>query len=113
MPVNSRGGVEDPRLEAKDAKKIPGQGQGQPYLGQTLTRPTTEMFEAKAKDQGHNAEVISKKKSSLQNFVNFPENSSVLQENKCHQKVFRKLSGVLQDKTKLIMTLARFQQVKK
>ena len=31
-----RGGVEDTRLEAKDTKKIRGQGQGQPFRGQTL-----------------------------------------------------------------------------
>ena len=51
-------GVEDTRLEAKakakDTKKIRGQGQGQPFQGQTLSRPRTGMLEAKAKDQGHN-----------------------------------------------------------
>ena len=37
----TRGGVEDTRLEAKakDTKKIRGQGQGQPFRGQTLSRP--------------------------------------------------------------------------
>ena len=53
--VQSRGGVEDTRLEAKakvnDTKKI--RGQGQPFRGQTLSRPRTGMLEAKAKDQGH------------------------------------------------------------
>ena len=64
----SRGGVEDTRLEAKakakDTKKIrgQGQGQGQPFRGQTLSRPRTGMLEAKAKDQGHKAQVLSKKK---------------------------------------------------
>ena len=43
-----RGGVEDTRLEAKDTKKI--QGQGQPFRGQTLSRPRTQ------------AQVLSKKK---------------------------------------------------
>ena len=61
-----RGGVEDTRLEAKvkakDTKKIRGQGQGQPFRGQTLSRPRTGMLEAKAKDQGHKAQVLSKKK---------------------------------------------------
>ena len=64
--LNSRGGVEDTRLEAKakakDTKKIRGQGQGQPFRGQTLSRPRTGMLEAKAKDQGHKAQVLSKKK---------------------------------------------------
>ena len=38
----SRGGVEDTRLEAKakDTKKI--RGQGQPFRGQTLSRPKTK-----------------------------------------------------------------------
>ena len=44
-----RGGVEDTRLKAKDTKKI--RGQGQPFRGQTLSRPRTGMLEAK--DQGH------------------------------------------------------------
>ena len=61
-----RGGVEDTRLEAKakakDTKKIRGQGQGQPFREQTLSRPRTGMLEAKAKDQGHKAQVLSKKK---------------------------------------------------
>ena len=37
--ANIRGGVEDIRLEAKDTKKIRGQGQGQPVRGQNLSRP--------------------------------------------------------------------------
>ena len=74
---SSRGGVEDTRLEAKakakDTKKIrgQGQGQGQPFRGQTLSRPRTGMLEAKAKDQGHKAQVLSKikkKKRSSQKF---------------------------------------------
>ena len=43
----SRGGVENTRLEAKDTKKIRGQGQGQPFRGQTLSMPRTGMLEAK------------------------------------------------------------------
>ena len=55
LSLFARGGVEDTRLEAKakDTKKIRGQGQGQPFRGQTLSRPRTGMLEAKAKDQGH------------------------------------------------------------
>ena len=57
----NRGGVEDTRLEAKakDAKKIPGQEQL--FRGQTLLRPKTEMFVAKAKDTG--GKCFQKKKS--------------------------------------------------
>ena len=60
----SRGGVEDTRLEAKakDTKKIRGQGQGQPFRGQTLSRPRTGMLEAKAKDQGHSRKCSPEKK---------------------------------------------------
>ena len=56
----TRGGVEDTRLEAKDTKNI--QGQGQPFRGQTLSRPRTGMLEAKPKDTG--ASVLQKKRSS-------------------------------------------------
>ena len=64
--ISSRGGVEDTRLEAKakDTKKIRGQGQGQPFRGQTLSRPRTVMLEAKAKDRGHR----SPKKKDLQKY---------------------------------------------
>ena len=57
-----KGGVEDTRLEAKakDTKKI--RGQGQPFRGQTLSRPRTGMLEAKAKDQGHKRKCSPKKK---------------------------------------------------
>ena len=74
---NTRGGVEDTRLEAKakakDTKKIrgQGQGQGQPFRGQTLSRPRTGMLEAKAKDQGHKAQVLSKKKKKKGLHKNF------------------------------------------
>ena len=68
-----RGGVEDTRLEAKakakDTKKIRGQGQGQPFRGQTLSRPRTGMLEAK--DQGHKAQVLSKKKKKKGLHKNF------------------------------------------
>ena len=63
LDLNCRGGVEDTRLEAKDTKKIRGQGQGQPFRGQTLSRPRTGMLEAKAKDQGHKRKCSQKKKS--------------------------------------------------
>ena len=61
-------------------KKIRGQGQDQPFRGQTLLGPRTGILKAKAKDQRHNAEVKSKKKSSLRNFGKFSEILSVLHE---------------------------------
>ena len=42
--------------------KARGQGQGQPFRGQTLSRPRTGMLEAKAKDQGHKRKCSPKKK---------------------------------------------------
>ena len=57
----TRGGVEDIRLEAKDTKKI--RGQGQPFRGQTLLRPRTGMLEAKTKDT---ATSVLQKKQRLQ-----------------------------------------------
>ena len=68
--INCRGGVEDTRLEAKakDTKKIRGQGQGQPFRGQTLSRPRTGMLEAK--DQAHKRKCSPKKKKGLhKNFL--------------------------------------------
>ena len=41
------------RPRPRTQKKIRGQGQGQPFRGQTLSRPRTGMLEAKAKDQAH------------------------------------------------------------
>ena len=60
-----RDGVDDTRLEAKakdTKKKI--RGQGQPFRGQTLSRPRTRML--KAKDQGHKRKSSPKKKKGLQ-----------------------------------------------
>ena len=89
----ARGGVEDTRLEAKakDTKKIrgQGQGQGQPFRGQTLSRPRTGMLEAKAKNQGHKRQVLSKKKKKKGLHKNF---SGDLQKKKkrSSQKFFRR-----------------------
>ena len=48
--------------KAKDTKTIRGQGQGQPFRGQNLSRPRTGMLEAKAKDRGHRRKRSPKKK---------------------------------------------------
>ena len=69
-------------------KKIQGQGQEQPYRGQTLLRPRAGILKAKAKDQGHNTDIISEKKVFAQNFINFPKISSVLQKKKVFKKFF-------------------------
>ena len=61
--IITRGGVEDTRLEAKDTKKI--RGQGQPFRGQTLSRPRTGMLK-RAKDTSTSA--LQKKKGLHKNF---------------------------------------------
>ena len=100
LPSNTRGGVEDTRLEAKakakDTKKIrgQGQGQGQPFRGQTLSRPRTGMLEAKAKDQGHRAQVLSKKKkrkrSSQKFFRRSPKKKKKKKKKRSSQKFFKR-----------------------
>ena len=66
--IITRGGVEGTRLKAKDTKKIRGQGkdQGQPFRGQTLSRPRTGMLEAK--DQVHSRKCSPKTKRSSKKF---------------------------------------------
>ena len=90
--VAVRGGVEDTRLEAKakakDTKKIRGQGQGQPFRGQTLSRPRTGMLEAKAKDQGHKRKCSPKKKRSSKKF--FRRSPKKKKKKKKKKKVFTK-----------------------
>ena len=48
--------------------KARGQGQGQPFRGQTLSRPRTGMLEAKAKDQGHSQKCFPKQKGLQKSF---------------------------------------------
>ena len=97
--IFNRGGVEDTRLEAKakakDTKKIrgQGQGQGQPFRGQTLSRPRTGMLEAKAKDQGHKAQVLSKKKkkrSSQKFFRRSPKKKKKKKKKRSSQNFFKR-----------------------
>ena len=90
-----RGGVEDTRLEAKDTKKIRGQGQGQPFRGQTLSRPRTGMLEAKAKDQGHKAQVLSKKKKKKVFTKIF---QAISKKKKKKKKVFAKIFQAISTK---------------
>ena len=88
-----RGGVEDTRLEAKakDTKKI--RGQGQPFRGQTLSRPRTGMLEAK--DQGHKRKCSPKKKKKglPKNFQAISKKKKGLHKNfssDLHKKTFSK-----------------------
>ena len=87
------------------------------------------MLEVKAKDEGHNAEVFSKKKVLLSKFSkkvfrdlqkqkktqkrSLPTKSQNFNKIQASKFFFRKFSGMLQNKTLLLMTLAHFQPVKK
>ena len=92
LEVNTRGGVEDTRLEAKAkvTKKIRGQGQGQTFRGQTLWRPRTGMLEAKAKDQGHKRKCSPKKKRSSQKFFRRSRKKKI--KKKVFTKIFQAIS---------------------
>ena len=105
--VLNRGGVEDTRLEAKakDTKKIRGQGQGQPFRGQTLSRPRTGMLEAKAKDQGHKAQVLSKKKKKKRSSQKFFKRSP---RKNAFQKIFQPLHKFLTFQ-KIVLSSSRGQ----
>ena len=115
-----RGGVEDTRLEAKakDTKKIRGQGQGQPFRGQTLSRPRTGMLEAKAKDQGHKRKCSpKKKKKSSQKFFRRPQKKKKRSSQKffkrspqkrVFQKIFQALHKILIIQ-KLVLSSSRGQ----
>ena len=112
----SRGGVEDTRLEAKDTKKIrgQGQGQGQPFRGQTLSRPRTGMLEAKAKDQGHKAQVLSKKKKKKKVFTKiFQAISKKKKKKRSSQKFFKRspLKNVFQKIFQAPHKILTFQKI--
>ena len=78
------------RGQGQGHKKIRGQGQEQPFRGQTLTRPRTGMLEAKAKDQGHKRKCSPKKKKrSSQKFFKPSPQKNVF------QKIFRALHKIL------------------
>ena len=112
----NRGGVEDTRLEAKakDTKKIRGQGQGQPFRGQILSRPRTGMLEAKAKDQGHKAQVLSKKKkkkrSSQKIFRRSPKKKK---KKRSSQKIYKRspLKNVFQKIFQALHKILTFQKI--
>ena len=89
----NRGGAEDTRLEAKakDTKKIRGQGQGQPFRGQTLSRPKTGMLEAK--DQGHKRKCSPKKKKVFAKIF-----QDDLKKKKKKKKVFTKILQAISTK---------------
>ena len=101
--VITRGGVEDTRLEAKAKVKYTEKirGQGQPFRGQTLSRPRTGMLEAKAKDQGHKHKCSPKKKSSQKFFRRSPQKN-------VFQTIFQALHKILTIQ-KIVLSSSRGQ----
>ena len=89
--ISDRGGVEDTRLEAKakDTKKIRGQGQGQPFRGQILSRPRTGMLEAK--DQGYKRKCSPKKKKKVFTKI-FQAISKKKKKKRSFTKIFQAIS---------------------
>ena len=63
------------RDQGQGHKKIPAQGQGQPFREPTLSRPRAGMLEAKAKDEGHSRKCSQKKRSSKKFFRRSTNNS--------------------------------------
>ena len=91
------------RGKVKNTKKIRGQGQGQPFRGQTLSRPRTRMLEAKAKDQGHKRKCSKKKKKrSSQKFFRRSPQKNVF------QKIFQALHKILTIQ-KIVLSSSRGQ----
>ena len=108
--IVTRGGVENTMLEAKakDTKKLRSQGQGQPFRGQTLSRPRTGMLEAKNKDQGQKRK-CSPKKKGLRKF--FQAISKF--KKKGLQKFFQAFSSKKRLLKFFFRRSAKFQQSKK
>ena len=82
-------------LEAKDTKKI--RGQGQPFRGQTLSRPRTEMLQAK--DQGHKRKCSPKKKKKglHKNFLGDLKKKNFFFKRSPQKNVFRKIFQALHE----------------
>ena len=110
----SRDGVEDTRLEAKakDTKKIRGQGQGQPFRGQTLSRPRTGI-NARGQGQGPRtqSQVLSKKKGLHKNFSGDLQNKN--KKKRSSQKFFKRspLKNVFQKIFQALHKILTFQKI--
>ena len=104
------------RGQGQGHKKIrgQGQGQGQPFRGQTLSRPRTGMLEAKAKDQGHKAQVLSKKKKkrSSQKFSRRSPKKKKKKKKRSSQKFFKRsaLKNVFQKIFQPLHKILTFQK---
>ena len=89
------------RARPRAQKKIRGQDQGQPFRGQTLSRPRTGMLEVKAKDQGHKRKCSTKKRSSQKFFRRSAEKN-------VFQKIFQALHKILTIQ-KIVLSSSRGQ----
>ena len=117
LVINGRGGVEDTRLEAKakDTKKIRGQGQGQPFRGQTLSRPRPRTKDTKRKCSPKKKKkkkvftkifhAISKKKKKKRSSQKFFKQSPL---KNAFQKIFQALHKILTFQ-KIVLSSSRGQ----
>ena len=99
------------RGQGQGHKKIRGQGQGQPFRGQTLSRPRTGMLEAKAKDQGHKRKCSPKKKGLHKNFLDdLPKKKRSSQKffKRSPQKIFQALHKIFTIQ-KIVLSSSRGQ----
>ena len=90
------------RGQGQGHKKIRGQGQGQPFRGQTLSRPRTGMLEAKAKDTSASALQKKKLERSSQKFFRRSPQKNVF------QKIFQALHKILTIQ-KIVLSSSRGQ----
>ena len=98
------------RGQGQGHKKIRGQGQGQPFRGQTLSRPRTGMLEAK--DQGHKAQVLSKKKKKRSS-QKFFRRSPKKKKKRSSQKFFKRspLKNVFEKILQALHKILTFQKI--
>ena len=99
-----------PRPRPRTQKK--SEAKGQPFRGQTLSRPRTGMLEAKAKDQGHKRKCSPKKKKrSSQKF--FRRSPKEKKKKRSSQKFFKRspLKNVFQTIFQPLHKILTFQKI--
>ena len=97
-----RSEVEATRLEAKDTKKIPGQGQEQAFRGQTLSSQGQECSRPRPRTKDTSASALQKKKRSSQKFFKRSPPKNVF------QKIFQALHKILTIQ-KIVLSSSRGQ----
>ena len=95
------------RPRPRTQKKSEAKAQGQPFRGQTLSRPRTGMLEAKAKDQGtQSASALQKKKKKKGLHKNFSGDLQKKKKKKKKKGLHKNFSGDLQNKKKIFQAIS-------